>query len=251
MKRNRSGLLLIVAALVLSLSLGHCVMAAAEPIRIGLQAPITGPWAYEGEMARNCVQIVVDEVNKAGGLLGRPVEIVLGDDQGSPKQSALVAQRMVSSKVAAVVGTYGSSVNDAGSVIYERSGLVNIAYGSTAEKLTEQGRKYFFRTCFRDDRQGEFFATFAVDKLKAKRVAIVHDNTTFGKGLAEAARRPLLAQKKAEIVFYDAITPGERDFTAILLNMGKQNPDVVYFTGYYSEAVPWASRPRSWAETPP
>ncbi|HAI85511.1 MAG TPA: branched chain amino acid ABC transporter substrate-binding protein, partial [Firmicutes bacterium] len=78
--------------------------------------------------------------------------------------------------------------------------------------------------------------TFAVDKLKAKRVAIVHDNTTFGKGLAEAARRPLLAQKKAEIVFYDAITPGERDFTAILLNMGKQNPDVVYFTGYYSEA---------------
>ncbi|HAI85509.1 MAG TPA: branched chain amino acid ABC transporter substrate-binding protein, partial [Firmicutes bacterium] len=61
-------------------------MAAAEPIRIGLQAPITGPWAYEGEMARNCVQIVVDEVNKAGGLLGRPVEIVLGDDQGSPKQ---------------------------------------------------------------------------------------------------------------------------------------------------------------------
>ncbi|HAI85510.1 MAG TPA: branched chain amino acid ABC transporter substrate-binding protein, partial [Firmicutes bacterium] len=78
--------------------------------------------------------------------------------QGSPKQSALVAQRMVSSKVAAVVGTYGSSVNDAGSVIYERSGLVNIAYGSTAEKLTEQGRKYFFRTCFRDDRQGEFFA---------------------------------------------------------------------------------------------
>lgn len=236
MKRSRSGLLLIAVALVLSMSLGYYVMAAKEPIKIGLQAPITGPWAYEGEMARNCVQIVADEVNKAGGLLGRPVEIVLGDDQGSPKQSALVAQRMVSDKVVAVVGTYGSSINDPASAIYERAELVNIGYGSTAEKLTEQGRKYFFRTCFRDDKQGAFFATFAVDKLKAKRVAIIHDNTTFGKGLAEAARRPILEQKKAEIVFYDAITPGERDFTAILLNMNKQNPDVVYFTGYYSEA---------------
>ena len=236
MKRSRSGLLLIAVALVLSMSLGYYVMAAKEPIKIGLQAPITGPWAYEGEMARNCVQIVADEVNKAGGLLGRPVEIVLGDDQGSPKQSALVAQRMVSDKVVAVVGTYGSSINDPASAIYERAELVNIGYGSTAEKLTEQGRKYFFRTCFRDDKQGAFFATFAVDKLKAKRVAIIHDNTTFGKGLAEAARRPIVEQKKAEIVFYDAITPGERDFTAILLNMNKQNPDVVYFTGYYSEA---------------
>ncbi|MEA4882385.1 MAG: branched-chain amino acid ABC transporter substrate-binding protein [Clostridia bacterium] len=235
MKKNRSGLLLLVL-MVFALSLGVAVHAGPEPIKIGLQAPITGPWAYEGEMARNSVQIVADEINRAGGILGRPLEIVLGDDQGSPKQSALVAQRMLSEKVVAVVGTYGSSVNDPASAIYERAGLVNIAYGSTAEKLTEQGRKFFFRTCFRDDRQGSFFAKFATDTLKAKRVAIVHDNTTFGKGLAEAARRPLEAAKKADLVFYDAITPGERDFTAILSRMGKTNPDVLYFTGYYSEA---------------
>ncbi len=236
MKRNCSGLLFIAVTLVLSLSLSHCVMAAAEPIRIGLQAPITGQWAYEGEMARNCVQIIVDEINKAGGLLGRPVELVLGDDQGSQVQSALVAQRMISNKVVAVVSTYGSSVNEKASAVYERAGLVNIGYGSTAVRLTQQGLKYFFRTCFRDDAQGTFFATFVVDKLKAKRVAIIHDNTTFGKGLAEAAREPLLAQKRAELVFYDAVTPGERDFRAVLLNMSKQNPDVLYYTGYYPEA---------------
>ncbi len=235
MSGSRSARLLVSLALLALLSMAQFARAA-EPIRIGLQAPITGPWAYEGEMARNSVQIVADEINKAGGLLGRPVEIVLGDDQGQPQQSALVAQRMISEKVVAVVGTYGSSVNDPAAAIYERNKLVNIAYGSTAESLTTHGRKYFFRTCFRDDRQGEFFANFAADTLKAKRIAIIHDNTTFGKGLAEAARRPILAQGKAEVVFYDAITPGERDFTAILGRMGRTNPDVVYFTGYYSEA---------------
>jgi branched-chain amino acid transport system substrate-binding protein len=237
--RSRSSLLLVALSLVLSLSAGHS-LGAPEPIKIGLQAPITGPWAYEGEMARNCVQIVADEINSAGGIaigaVKRPVEIVLGDDQGSPRQSALVAQRMLSDKVVAVIGTYGSSITDPASTIYERAGLVNIAYGSTAEKLTEQGRKFFFRTCFRDDRQGAFFAAFVNDTLKAKRVAILHDNTTFGKGLAEAARRPLLEAKKADLVFYDAVTPGERDFTAILSRMQKSNPEVVYYTGYYAEA---------------
>lgn len=232
---GRSVKLLVALALLLCFCMGQFARAA-DPIKIGLQAPITGPWAYEGEMARNCVQIVADEINKAGGLLGRQVQIALGDDQGSPKQSALVAQRMISDKVVAVVGSYGSSITDPASAIYERAGLVNVAYGSTAEKLTEQKREYFFRTCFRDDRQGAFFANFATGVLKAKRVAIIHDNTTFGKGLAEAARRPLLAEKRAELVFYDAITPGERDFTAILGRMGKTNPDVLYFTGYYSEA---------------
>ncbi len=226
-------LVLILAAAV---GLGGSAIAAGEPIRIGLQAPITGQWAFEGEMARNCVQIVVDEINAKGGVLGRQIEIVLGDDQCSPKQSALVAQRMLSEKVAAVIGTYGSSVTEPAATIYERAGLVNIAYGSTAERLTQQGWKYFFRTCFRDDRQGDFFATFVNDTLKLKRVAILHDNTTFAKGLAEAARRSLEKANKAQIVFYDVVTPGERDFTAVLSNMNGKNPDVLYYTGYFPEA---------------
>ena len=226
MSSRRSTRLLVVLVVLALLSLVPFA-GAQEPIKIGLQAPITGPWAYEGEMAYNCVKIVADWINAAGGILGRPVQIVLGDDQGQPQQSALAAQRMVSERVVAVVGTYGSSVNDPAAAIYERNKIVNVAYGSTAETLTQQGRKYFFRTCFRDDKQGEFFANFAVDVLGAKRIAIIHDNTTFGKGLAEAALRPLQAQTKAEVVFYDAITPGERDFTAILGRMSLTNPDVV------------------------
>lgn len=236
MRGRRSGLVVVFLALILATGLGSSVLAAKEPIRIGLQAPITGQWAYEGEMARNCVQIVADEINAKGGVLGRPIEIVPGDDQCTPKQSALVAQRMLSEKVVAVIGSYGSSVTDPASAIYEQAGLLNIAYGATAERLTTQGRKYFFRTCFRDDRQGAFFAAFVNDTLKLKRVAILHDNTTFAKGLAEAARRSLEQAKKAEIVFYDAVTPGERDFTPVLSKMRTAKPEVLYYTGYYPEA---------------
>lgn len=212
-------------------------LAAQEPIRIGLQAPITGPWAYEGEMARNSVEIVKDQINARGGVLGRPIEIVLGDDQGNPRQSALVAQRMVSDGVVAVIGTYGSSINEAASTIYERAGLVNIGYGSTAVQLTEHGWQYFFRTCFRDDRQGAFFAQLVNETLGASRVAILHDNTTFARGLAEAARASLEADGLAEVVFYDAVTPGERDFTPTLSRMRARSPEVVYYTGYYPEGA--------------
>lgn len=211
--------------------------AAQEPIRIGLQAPITGPWAYEGEMARNSVEIIKDQINARGGVLGRPIEIVLGDDQGNPRQSALVAQRMVSEGVVAVIGTYGSSINEAASTIYERAGVVNIAYGATAVQLTEHGWRYFFRTCFRDDRQGAFFAQLVNEILGASRIAILHDNTTFARGLAEAARASLEAAGMAEVVFYDAVTPGERDFTPVLSRMRARTPEVVYYTGYYPEAA--------------
>ncbi|BAS27482.1 branched-chain amino acid ABC transporter substrate-binding protein [Limnochorda pilosa] len=222
---------------LLVLTLLAVPVLAQEPLRIGLQAPITGPWAYEGEMARNSVEIVRDQINARGGVLGRPIEIVLGDDQGNPRQSALVAQRMVSEGVVAVVGTYGSSINEPASTIYERAGVVNIGYGSTAVQLTQHGWQYFFRTCFRDDRQGAFFAQLVNETLQAARVAILHDNTTFARGLAEAARASLQEAGQAEIVFYDAVTPGERDFSPILSRMRARSPEVVYYTGYYPEAA--------------
>lgn len=227
----------IVLGLVLSFTLGVTAIGmAAEPIRIGLQGPITGAWALEGEMAVNSVQVVADQINARGGVLGRPIEIVLGDDQGEPRQSALVAQRMIADGVVAVISTYGSSITEPAQLIYEDAGLLNIAYGATAVSLTEHGYEYFFRTCFRDDRQGDFFAQLVNEQLNVGRVAIVHDNTTFARGLAEAARKSLTGARGAQIVFYDAITPGDRDFTATVSRMRAQQPDVVYFTAYYPEA---------------
>lgn len=210
--------------------------AAQEPIRIGLQAPMTGPWALEGEQAQNSVQVVADQINAAGGVLGRPLEIVLGDDQGEPRQSALVAQRFVTQGVDAAIATYGSSVTEPAQLIYEDAGLLNISYGATAVSLTAHGHQYYFRTTSRDDSEGAFFAEFVTQTLGAERIALVHDNTTFALGLAEAARESLGDYPEAEIVFFDAVTPGDRDFSAVVSRLGQQNPDAIYFTAYYPEA---------------
>lgn len=215
--------------------------ASTEPIKIGLQAPITGSWAFEGEMAQRSAETAAKLINDKGGILGgRKIEIVVADDASNPKDSALAAQKLVAQKVVAVIGSYGSSVTIPAADIYEQNKMVDIGYGCTATKLTmEKDRKYFFRTCGRDDSQGSFFSQYAVEKMGAKRVAIMHDNTTYAKGVAdeaEKALKPYIDAGKAEIVYFDAITPGEKDFSAALTKLRETNPDVWYFTGYFPEA---------------
>ncbi len=215
---------------------------AGKPVVIGLQGPITGPWAYEGQMAKQSCEIAAQLINAKGGILGgRMVELRVADDEGQPKTGAMAAAKLTGQKdVVASVSTYGSSICEAAMAIYEKKKKVNIGYGVTAVRLTEKGFKYFFRTCGRDDNQGLFFAKVADERFQAKRIAIMHDNTAFGKGLAEDARRglkALLDAGKTEIVYYDAITPGEKDFHVTLTNMREAKPDLWYFTGYYAEAA--------------
>jgi branched-chain amino acid transport system substrate-binding protein len=103
----------------------------------------------------------------------------------------------------------------------------------------DKERKYFFRTCGRDDAQGLFFGKYAVETMGAKRIAIMHDNSTFAKGVADEAKKaldPYIAEGKTEIVYFDAITPKEKDFSAVVTKLRETNPDVWYFTGYYPEA---------------
>ncbi|HPC47635.1 MAG TPA: branched-chain amino acid ABC transporter substrate-binding protein, partial [Deltaproteobacteria bacterium] len=216
--------------------------AEKNPVVIGLQGPITGAWAYEGQMAKQSCEIAADLINKKGGILGgRTVVIKVEDDAGEPKTGALAAQKFVGQKdVVAVVSTYGSSVCEPASNIYEKFRKVNIGYGVTAVRLTERGFKYFFRTCGRDDSQGKFFAEAVPKKFKARRIAIMHDNTAFGKGLAEDTKKalePTIKAKKIELVYYDAITPGEKDYKVSLTKLREAKPEVWYYTGYYAEAA--------------
>ncbi len=232
--------------LVLCVLLAGVAMVAGAadkgPVLIGLQGPITGAWAYEGQMARQATEIAAALINQKGGILGgRQIQMVVEDDAGQPQTGALAATKITGSKgVVAAVSSYGSSITEPASNIYEKKRMVSIAYGATAVRLTERGLKYFFRTCGRDDSQGKFFADFVPQKFGAKRIAIMHDNTAFGKGLAENARdslKPMLDSGKYQIVYYDAITPGEKDFHVPLTNMRETKPDVWYYTGYYAEAA--------------
>jgi len=211
---------------------------SSEPIVIGLQAPLTGAFAQPGQEAKQSVEIAVDLVNKKGGALGRKIQIVVEDDASNPKDSALAAQKLVTRKVTAVIATFGSSVLLPAADIYEENKVPCIAYGATAVTLTmDKQRKYFFRTCGRDDSQGQVFAEF----VKAKgfsRVAIMHDNTTFAKGVADEAIKYLKAELdsgKVQLVYFDAITPGEKDFSAAISRLNGAKPDVWFFTGYYPE----------------
>jgi branched-chain amino acid transport system substrate-binding protein len=196
--------------------------------------PVTGQWASEGQDMLNVVIILAEELNAAGGIGDRKVEIVVGDDGGSPKTAALAAQRLISEGVVAVVGTYGSSVTAAAQDIYDEASVVQVATGSTSIALSEKGLKLFFRTCPRDDEQGRFLAA-SVKNLGFTKAAIVHDNTSYAKGLADEARGIFKDSGIAE-VFYDAITPGDRDYTATLTKIRATEPDVIVFTGYYPEA---------------
>jgi len=216
---------------LMALTLGS---AWAETIRIGLMCPLTGSWASEGQDMKQIVELLAAETNKAGGVNGNQVEIVVEDDGGDPRQAALAATRLTTKEISAVIGTYGSSVTEASQNIYAESGILQVATGSTAIRLSEKGLPLFFRTCPRDDEQG-MVAAKALGDLGFSKIAILHDNTSYAKGLADEAKSLLEAEGKT-IAFYDALTPGERDYNAILTKLKSAAPDVIFFTGYYPEA---------------
>jgi branched-chain amino acid transport system substrate-binding protein len=205
-----------------------------EPIKIGLQGPMTGDYAYEGQGFVKAVQLLVDQVNEEGGLLGRPVELVIEDDAGDPTQSALVADRLIDAGVVAVIGAYNSTATEPASEIYNENNILHITPSSTATRLTEKGFEQFFRVCFLDDRQALFAVMAMQDVLGAQKIGILHDNSTYAKGLADWTQ--VYAEEAGlEVAFFDAINPDDQDFTPILTNIGNAGLDAVYFTGYHAQ----------------
>jgi branched-chain amino acid transport system substrate-binding protein len=226
-------LLALAAILVLPLFAG-CKPKEAGPIKIGAELPLTGDYAYEGQGMLKSIQLLVDQTNAAGGLLGRKVELVVEDDAGDAGQASQVAQKLVDAGVIAVIGAYNSSATEPASVIYNQAGILHITPSSTATRLTEKGFQRFFRVCFLDDRQGLFAAKFMKEVLGAKKIGILHDNSTYAQGLAEHTKR-YAEQLGLEVAFYDAINPADKDFTPTLTRIGGAGLDAIYFTGYHAQ----------------
>ncbi|MHC1742739.1 MAG: branched-chain amino acid ABC transporter substrate-binding protein [Syntrophobacteraceae bacterium] len=228
-------LALVPVTLALALACGNALASDPTlkgPIKIGLMAPITGSYASEGQEMKQVLDLLAEELNAKGGIQGQKVEVLTQDDGSEAKTSALAAQRLVTQGVVAVVGTYGSSVTEPSQSIFNESKIPQIANGSTAVRLTEKGLKYFFRTCPRDDEQGKVAAQ-TIQKLGVKKLAILHDNSTYAKGLADETKALL---KDVAVVFFDALTPKEQDYTTILTKLKAAQPEFVFFTGYYGEA---------------
>lgn len=209
--------------------------ASAATIKIGLMAPITGAFASEGQDMKKIVELMAEELNKAGGINGDTVEIVVEDDGSTPRSAATAASRLVAQGVPAVIGTYGSAVTEASQDIYDEAGIVQIATGSTSIRLTSKGMKRFFRTCPRDDEQGRV-AVETLRRFAYQNVAILHDNSAYAKGLADEIRQGLNQEESVKVIFFDALVPNERDYSAILTKIKGLDPDVIFYTGYYPEA---------------
>jgi branched-chain amino acid transport system substrate-binding protein len=231
---SRKSLVLLSLLLVITVLGGACAPKAAEPIKIGLQAPITGEYAYEGEGFVKVVDLVTEQINEKGILGGRKIEIVKCDDVGKPDESSKCAQQLVSQGVKAVAGSYSSTCTEPASEIYNEAGILQITPSSTATRLSQKGFQRFFRVCFLDDRQGLFAANFMLDKLGAKKAVFLHDNSTYAKGLAEWAEK-YYKEAGGESLLIDAINPEDTDFKPILTKIMDLNPDAVYFTGYHPQ----------------
>ena len=231
LRRAFSVALLVVMSLAL---VGPVSAQEGEPILIGLQGPMTGDYAYEGQGFQKAVQLLVDQVNEKGGLLGRPVELIVEDDAGDPTQSALVADRLVSAGVVAVIGAYNSTATEPASEIYNEANILHITPSSTATRLTEKGFGQFFRVCFLDDRQALFAVNALKEVLGAQKIGVLHDNSTYASGLADWTRK-YAEEVGLEVAFYDAINPDDQDFSAILTTIGDADLDAVYFTGYHAQ----------------
>jgi branched-chain amino acid transport system substrate-binding protein len=205
-----------------------------DTVQIGIAGPMTGDQSKMGMDFRNGVTLAVGEWNARGGVLGKRIEMVIGDDQHDPKQAVSVANRLVNDGVVGVIGHFNSSCSIPASDIYHRAGIPMISPGSTNPQFTEKGYDNVFRVCGRDDQQGRVGAEFVTQRLKLERVAVIHDKTTYGQGLAYEFKKAL--GNGVEVVYYGGIVQGDKDFKSVLTSIRQENPELIFFGGIYPEA---------------
>lgn len=212
--------------------------ALAADIKIGVAGPFTGANAPFGEQLWRGAEMAVKDINAAGGVDGRKIILVKGDDACEPKQAVSVANRLVDKdKVDAVVGHFCSSSTMPATEVYAEADVLAITPASTNPSVTERKLPNVLRTCGRDDQQGTVAADFIAKTLQAKKVAIIHDKDTYGQGLADATKARLGTLGIKEVL-YEGLTRGEKDFNALVTKIKATGADAVYFGGLHSEAGP-------------
>jgi branched-chain amino acid transport system substrate-binding protein len=222
---------LLAASAVVALTAG----AAQAEIVIATAGPMTGQYAAFGEQMRRGAEMAVEHLNAAGGVLGEELSLQVGDDACDPKQAVAVANQMVNEGVVLMAGHFCSGSSIPASAVYNEEGVLQISPASTNPQLTEQGFDNVFRLCGRDDQQGTYAANYVVDNNVGSTIAIVHDKTAYGKGLADEFKKQLNARGVQEAM-YEAITAGDKDFTALITKMKEAGVDLIYLGGYHTEA---------------
>jgi branched-chain amino acid transport system substrate-binding protein len=223
----------ILTSMSIALSLLLAGVAHAQ-VRLAVAGPVTGPNASFGAQLTQGVEQAVEDINKAGGILGQKIQVEVGDDVSDPKQGVSVANKFVGDGVRFVVGHFNSGVTMPASDVYAENGILFITPSATNPKITDRKLWDAFRTCGRDDQQGLVWAELARDKLKGKRIVVIHDKTTYGKGLADAALENMHKFGVKEVL-YEGVNTGEKDYSAIVSKIKDANADYLMWGGLHTE----------------
>ena len=217
----------------LTLALASCGGSGGDTIKFGIGGPITGSEAAFGAQLKNGAEQAIADINEAGGILGKKISIFYGDDVADPKQGVSVANKFAADGVKFVVGHFNSGVTMPASETYQENGILEITPAATNPRITERNMWNIFRTCGRDDQQGAVAGDYIAANFKAKKVAVVHDKTTYGQGLADETKKTMNA-KGIQEVLYEGVNANEKDYSALVSKIKSAGADLVYWGGLHT-----------------
>ena len=213
---------------------GSRTVLAAGEVKIGLSAPLTGDWAEYGNDFKRSVTLVIDKVNKEGGINGKQIALVIADSRGDAKESVLIAEKFVADpEIIAQIGDFSSSSTMAAAPVYEQAKMVQISPTASHQDWTKKG-EFMFRVVATQGYEGPYNARWAVNDLKKKKIATIYINNDWG---VDANKYFVAEAKKggADILAEEAFTPGEKDFNAIISKLKRLEPDLVYMPTFYAD----------------
>ncbi len=214
---------------------GNGTTSTGDTIKVGVYGDLTGPTASFGQSTKNGVELAVAEINAAGGVNGKKIELVIEDDQGTPEKAKTVISKLISQdKVQAVIGEVASTNSLAAAPVAQEAKIPMISPSSTNPQVTEKG-DYISRVCFIDPFQGSVMAKFAANTLKAKTAAIFGDvNSDYSKGLTTFFEQEF-TKLGGSVVAKESYTQQDPDFKGQLTKIRQLNPDIIYIPGYYGQ----------------
>jgi branched-chain amino acid transport system substrate-binding protein len=209
--------------------------ATAQNIKLAIAGPFTGALTQYGSMVKEGVDTAVEQINAAGGVLGKQLETVVIDDGCEPKQGPVVANRVVNDEINYVVGHVCSGATIAAAGIYNSEGVLMVTPSATSPAVTD-GKNYsmILRTIGRDDQQGPAAAKFIIETIKPKKVAVLHDKQSYGQGIAAAVKSEL-DKAGVPVVLFEGINAGDTDYSAVITKLKGSGVDFVYYGGYHPE----------------
>lgn len=209
--------------------------AAWADVLVGVGGPFTGPNAAFGAQLQRGAEQAAADINAAGGINGEMIKIVLGDDVSDAKQGVSVANKFAADGVKFVVGHFNSGVSIPASEVYAENGILEVTPAATNPVFTERGLWNTIRVCGRDDQQGAVAGAYIAEKFKDAKVAIIHDKTPYGQGLADETRKALGNAGVKEVI-YEGVNTGDKDFSALIAKMKEAGVTLIYWGGLHTEA---------------